>query len=67
MRQAAYGKRLVGSHLLWRADGSCSGCEACINWCPTGAIQYEGGKTEAKGRYHHPGIALAEIASQRKR
>jgi formate hydrogenlyase subunit 6/NADH:ubiquinone oxidoreductase subunit I len=57
--------RMEGGKPAW--SRGCQECEACINWCPAKAIQYEGGNTEGKGRYRHPGVALAEITGQRAR
>ncbi len=39
---------------------NCEQCLACIQWCPTKAIQY-GPKTINYERYHHPQIKLSEM------
>jgi formate hydrogenlyase subunit 6/NADH:ubiquinone oxidoreductase subunit I len=33
---------------------------ACIQWCPTEAIQY-GAKTANRKRYRHPGVAAKDL------
>lgn len=38
----------------------CEQCVACINWCPTGALQCTK-KTIGRQRYHHPDIKLNDI------
>lgn len=43
---------------LWGKQ--CTQCMACINYCPTKAIQYGKG-TEKKGRYTNPNIRLSEV------
>lgn len=41
----------------------CQHCMACLQWCPSAAIQYA--KTTAgKRRYHHPEVTAREIAQQ---
>lgn len=40
--------------------GNCEHCLACIQWCPTEAIQY-GNKTAHRKRYHHPGVTASEL------
>lgn len=40
--------------------GHCTQCLACFHLCPTMAIQY-GNKTENKGRYRNPYIAVDEL------
>ncbi len=47
----------------WRHH--CEQCFACIHWCPAAAIQIRGRPTAKRGRYHHPGVSLGDIASQR--
>jgi ferredoxin len=39
---------------------NCTQCLACVNLCPTKAIQY-GKSTENKGRYKHPDIHINEL------
>ncbi len=43
---------------VWNQN--CEQCLACIQWCPTKAIQY-GPKTINYERYHHPQIKLSEM------
>lgn len=38
----------------------CEQCLACLQWCPTKAIQY-GKKTPQYERYHHPEVKLKDI------
>ena len=38
----------------------CEQCLACIQWCPTEAIQF-GKKTPRYERYHHPEVTLTEM------
>lgn len=38
----------------------CQYCLACLQWCPTEAIQYDT-KTNRRGRYHHPEIRVGEL------
>ncbi len=40
--------------------GNCEQCLACIQWCPTEAIQY-GNKTANRKRYRHPGVTASEL------
>ncbi len=49
----------------WNSDISCRHCLACIHYCPYEAIQIKGTKTDKSGRYHHTGITVDDIASQR--
>ncbi len=53
----------VDGHPRW--CGRCEQCFACIHWCPVAAIQIRGRATAKRGRYHHPGVTLDDIASQR--
>jgi ferredoxin len=39
---------------------ACEFCLACINWCPTQAIE-SGTATKGRNRYHHPGIHVKEL------
>jgi len=43
---------------LWH--NRCEYCLACMQWCPTHAIQYAK-KTQKRGRYHHPDIGVEEL------
>lgn len=38
----------------------CEQCCACVQWCPHAAIVYHGRPVAGK-RYHHPGVALADV------
>jgi len=38
----------------------CQYCLACMQWCPSEAIQY-GNKTRKRGRYHNPNINVREL------
>jgi ferredoxin len=40
----------------------CEQCLACIQWCPSEAIQY-GKKTQRYERYHHPDVKLPDMLS----
>jgi len=42
----------------------CQHCMACLQWCPTEAIQY-GKKTTGRKRYHHPDVSAEDIAQQK--
>lgn len=44
----------------------CEFCLACINWCPTQAIQ-SGNSTQSRNRYHHSAIKIAELMRQENR
>lgn len=48
----------VNDKPVW--DGHCTQCLACINYCPTKAIQYGKG-TVKKGRYTNPNIDVSEM------
>jgi ferredoxin len=41
----------------------CEQCMACIQWCPKQAINVKD-KTQARGRYHHPDITLADMINK---
>ncbi|MFW9924447.1 MAG: EFR1 family ferrodoxin [Candidatus Thorarchaeota archaeon] len=56
---------LVEGKPVWNQNIQCTYCFACISYCPTQAIQAKGKRTKKKGRYHHPGITLKEIAKQK--
>lgn len=45
--------RMEGGRPRWL--GNCEHCLACIQWCPTEAIQY-GTQTIDRKRYHYPGL-----------
>ena len=45
-----------------RWAGHCEQCLACLQWCPTKALQY-GKKTERYQRYHHPEIKVADVVA----
>ena len=42
----------------------CEQCLACLHWCPQMSIQF-GKSTLKRNRYHHPGINLKDIISQK--
>ncbi|MCL1879972.1 MAG: EFR1 family ferrodoxin [Actinomycetia bacterium] len=50
--------RLDNGKPQWR--GACEHCVACINWCPSQAIEY-GDKTHKRRRYHNPQIKEGEM------
>jgi ferredoxin len=43
---------------LWHHQ--CEYCLACMQWCPSLAIQYAN-RTQKRGRYHHPDIGVKEL------
>ena len=43
----------------------CEQCLACLQWCPTEAIQY-GKKTPGYERYHHPEVRLQDMLAAPK-
>ncbi|HQP31053.1 MAG TPA: EFR1 family ferrodoxin [Deltaproteobacteria bacterium] len=47
---------------LWHH--TCEQCFACLQWCPTEAIQY-GKRTVRFERYHHPAVALKDVLKTR--
>jgi len=53
--------RLTGGRPVWL--GRCQQCMACIQWCPTEAIQ-AGGVTRERRRYHHPEVAARELVAR---
>jgi ferredoxin len=38
----------------------CEQCAACLQWCPTEAIQFSD-KTAGWGRYHHPAVKVSDL------
>lgn len=56
---------LSGGHPVWLRKERCHFCLACLNWCPTKAIQNSVLKTSSKGRYHHAEIEARDIAAQK--
>ena len=38
----------------------CEQCMACIQWCPTQAIEYSD-KTRKRKRYHNPEIKISDM------
>ncbi|MEW6332856.1 MAG: EFR1 family ferrodoxin [Thermodesulfobacteriota bacterium] len=42
----------------------CEQCLACIQWCPSEAIQF-GKKTPRYDRYHHPEVTLSDVTTLR--
>ena len=43
-----------------RFQHDCQKCMACIQWCPTQALNYKN-KTQTRGRYQNPNVSLQEI------
>lgn len=41
----------------------CEFCLGCLNYCPSGAIQW-GQRTRGRRRYHHPEIKIADMKAQ---
>ena len=54
---------LRNGHPKWK-HSNCDQCLACINTCPTRAIQY-GNKTSKKRRYRNPQISIKELSEQK--
>ncbi len=50
--------KMAANRPIWQ--GNCEHCLACIQWCPTQAIQY-GTKTVNRIRYHHPEVTVNEM------
>jgi ferredoxin len=50
--------KLTDHHPVWQHN--CERCMACIQWCPTEAIQY-GKKTADRARYRNPTVTAKEI------
>ena len=50
---------------LWQKEVECFKCLACINFCPTQAIQ-NGKKTSISGRYTNPFITAEDIQAQKE-
>jgi ferredoxin/flavodoxin len=55
--------KLEDHHPVWQHN--CERCMACIQWCPTDAIQY-GKKTATRGRYRNPTVTAKEIIEVNK-
>ncbi|MBI5542378.1 MAG: 4Fe-4S binding protein [Deltaproteobacteria bacterium] len=51
---------IVGGRPRW--SGRCEQCLACLQWCPSKALQY-GKKTSRYERYHHPEVRLADVVA----
>jgi ferredoxin len=43
----------------------CEQCFACLQWCPTSAIQF-GNKTKGGKRYHHPEVMISDMIRQKE-
>jgi len=43
----------------------CEQCFACLQWCPSEAIEFGLG-TVGKNRYHHPAIAISDMINESK-
>jgi ferredoxin len=52
--------KLEDHHPVWQHN--CERCMACIQWCPTEAIQY-GKKTLDRTRYHNPNFIAKDIVA----
>lgn len=50
--------KLVNGKPTWLHH--CQGCLACLQWCPTAAIEF-GKKTAGRARYHHPSAKASEL------
>jgi ferredoxin len=50
--------RMADSRPEWK--GNCEHCLACIQWCPTEAIEYSS-RSVGRKRYHHPNVKAAEL------
>ena len=50
--------KIINGRPNWQ--GNCEHCLACIQWCPTEAIQY-GTQTNDRKRYHHPEVLVKEL------
>jgi len=55
---------------IWQSTIECYYCYACLNFCPTKAVQihsqfYMKSYTDTNGRYHHPNITYKDIAMQK--
>jgi formate hydrogenlyase subunit 6/NADH:ubiquinone oxidoreductase subunit I len=57
--------RMKNDQPEWIESVECAYCFACLHYCPVEAIQIRGRKTITKGRYHHPEVKAADIASQK--
>jgi ferredoxin len=55
--------KLENQHPIWQHN--CERCMACIQWCPTEAIQY-GKKTLDRTRYHNPNYTAKDIIAANK-
>jgi ferredoxin len=55
--------KLEDHHPVWQHN--CERCMACIQWCPTEAIQY-GKKTVERERYRNPAVTAKEIIDGNK-
>lgn len=55
--------KLEDHHPVWQHN--CERCMACIQWCPTEAIQY-GKKTVNRRRYHNPNFSAKDIIKANK-
>jgi ferredoxin len=50
---------------IWQEGVQCYYCFACFNFCPQQSILVNKKYDRKDGRYHHPEIALEDIASQK--
>lgn len=50
--------KIVDGHPEWGNECEC--CMACIQWCPTRAIEYAD-KTAKRKRYHHPEVKISDL------
>jgi ferredoxin len=55
--------KIQDGHPVWQHH--CERCVACIQWCPSEAIQF-GKTTIGRRRYHHPDVKVQEIIAASK-
>jgi ferredoxin len=54
---------LVDGRPTWK--NACQQCLACMQWCPTEAIQAKD-KTRGLRRYHHPAVKVRDLIAQKE-
>ncbi len=57
--------KLADKKPVWQENVKCTYCFACLNYCPSCAIQVKGKNTIKRGRYHHPSISVKDILDQK--